>query len=78
MELWNGATLMRSVATVCAFYLCSYINSLRHFLTHTHILLSSLIGKMDFYKIKLLCSLVMHPCNVRWDQIHATYNIKSL
>ena len=33
---------------------------------------------MDFYKIKLLCGLVMHPNNAEWDRIYATCNIDLL
>ena len=32
---------------------------------------------MDLYRIKLLCSLVMHPSNAEWDRIRATCNIES-
>ena len=29
---------------------------------------------MDFYRIELLYSLVMHPSNAEWDRIRATCN----
>ena len=44
MELWNGATLVRSIATVCVLCSCASINSLRYFLTDIHVLLSSIVG----------------------------------
>ena len=52
MKLWNRATFIRSIATVCVLCLCVSINSLRYFVIDIHVLMFSIVGQNGFLQDK--------------------------